>query len=570
MKRAWVVSLVLASALPGAPASAASAEYRNPILFADYSDPDVIRVGARYYMTASSFHFSPGLPLLESRDLVHWRLIGHALPKLTFDAKYDLPGPLGFSDGSERARFFAAMGHRYSAGVWAPALRFHDGHFYIYFPTPTEGIFMVSAKKPEGPWTAPVAVIAGPGLEDPCPFWDDDGKAWLIHSRVGAGPLILHRMSADGTKVLDAGQVIVEDPVNLPVLEGPKLLKRNGWYYIFAPFGGVEQGPQAVLRSRDIHGPYEVRTVLAPGNTPIQGPHQGGYVETPKGAGWFVHFNSTGAFGRIVHLQPVRWVDDWPLIGDPVEGSTTTGQPVLTHAVPDVGRTWKPVALQASDEFSARKLGVQWEWNHNPLDANWSLATRPGFLRLEATRAVDFLAARNTLTQVLQGPAMEVTTSMDIDGMRDGQRAGLGILQVQPNWIGVVMSGGMPYLTWSSAGAMVRGPGLQGSPVVLRLRVADQMVSYEFSTDDGVSFTPWGDPVKLRFSWWKGARPALFSFNPAGGEPGYADFDWVHVKVGAQPSDQGASCFTAKEIGRPTSSMWTRSPCTSAVYSNGP
>jgi len=256
-KASWLVAGLLASM------GAAAADYRNPILFADYSDPDVIRVGDRYFMTASSFHFSPGLPLLESRDLVHWTLIGHALPKLSFDPKYDLPGPLGFSDGSERARFFAEMGHRYSAGVWAPAIRHHKGRFYIYFPTPTEGIFMVSAKQPEGPWTAPVAVMAEPKLEDPCPFWDDDGKAYLIHSRVGAGPLILHRMSGDGTRVLDAGKVIVEDPVNLPVLEGPKLLKRNGWYYIFAPYGGVEKGPQAVLRSKNIYGPYEFRTVLA-------------------------------------------------------------------------------------------------------------------------------------------------------------------------------------------------------------------------------------------------------------------------------------------------------------------
>ena len=528
----WFVGLLAAGSAGAAPATTG---YRNPILFADYSDPDVIRVGDRYYMTASSFHFSPGLPLLESRDLVHWTLIGHALQKLPFDPRYDLPGPLGFSDGSERARFFAEMGHRYSAGVWAPALRFHKGRFYIYFPTPTEGIYMVSAKKPEGPWTAPVAVIAQPRLEDPCPFWDDDGQAYLVHSRVGAGPLILHRMSADGTRVLDAGKVIVEDPANLPVLEGPKLLKRNGWYYIFAPYGGVEKGPQAVLRSRNIYGPYEARTVLAPGNTPIQGPHQGGYVETPKGEGWFLHFNSAGAYGRIVHLQPVRWQDDWPIMGDPIEGSSTTGQPVMAHAAPDVGRTWPPVAIQASDEFTTQKLGVQWEWNHNPLDANWSLAARPGFLRLTATRAVDFVAARNTLTQILQGPAMEVTVSMDLKGMRDGQRAGLGILQVQPNWIGVVRTAGMPYLTWSSAGALVRGPGIQGSSLVLRLRTENEMVSYEFSTDDGGSFTPWGDQVKLRFSWWKGARPALFSFNTGEGEPGYADFDWVHVSVTPAP-----------------------------------
>jgi beta-xylosidase len=526
MKEAVAGMVLLLASL----ASGAQETYRNPILYSDYSDPDVIRVGSRYYMTASSFHFSPGLPLLESRDLVHWTLVGHALPKLPFDAKYDLPGPLGFTDGSERARFFAEMGHRYSAGVWAPAIRHHAGHFYIYFATPTEGIFMVKAKKIEGPWTEPVAVIAGPRLEDPCPFWDDDGNAYLVHSRVGAGPLVLHRMSADGTKVLDGGKTIVEDPVRLPVLEGPKLLKRNGWYYIFAPYGGVEKGPQAVMRSKDIWGPYDIRTVLEQGNTVVQAPHQGGYVETPNGDGWFAHFNSTGAYGRIVHLQPVRWVDDWPIMGEPIAGSTTTGQPVMSHAMPDVGRKWPPVAVQTSDEFASGKLGVQWEWNHNPLDANWSLAARPGFMRLVATRAIDFVAARNTLTQVLHGPATEITTRLEVDGMRDGQRAGLAVLQVQPAWLGVVQTAGRRYITWSFAGAQVAGPVLEGRSLQVRLRIADEVASYEYSVDEGATFVPLGTPSKLRFSWWKGARPALFSFNTGTGEAGHADFDWLHVR----------------------------------------
>ena len=371
-----------------------------------------------------------------------------------------------------------------------------------------------------------MAVIAEPRLEDPCPFWDDDGQAYLIHSRFGAGPLILHRMSADGSRVLDAGKVIVEDPVNLPVLEGPKLLKRNGWYYIFAPYGGVEKGPQAVLRAKNIFGPYEQRTVLAQGNTQVQAPHQGGYVETPKGAGWFLHFNSTGAYGRIVHLQPVRWVDDWPIIGEPISGSITTGQPVLTHAAPDVGRSFPPVAVQTSDEFNDDRLGVQWEWNHNPLDANWKLAG--GFLRLTATRATDLVAARNTLTQVLFGPETTITTRLDTAAMRDGQRAGLGVLQVQPNWIGVVQTAGTRRLTWSSAGAQLAGPALDGG-VQLRLKIAAESVSYEFSLDDGRSFTAFGSPARLRFSWWKGARPALFSFTTSDGDAGTASFDWLHV-----------------------------------------
>lgn len=532
--RPLLSALVIVPVLAVLPASAATPgrEYTNPILFADYSDPDVIRVGDDYVMAASSFHFSPGLPVLTSKDLVHWTIAGHALPRLPFDPAYDLPGPLNFDDASERARLDPAMGHRYSAGVWAPAIRHHDGRYYIYFATPTDGIFMVSAEKPEGPWSAPVALVAQAGFEDPCPFWDDDGSAWLVHSKVGAGPLILRRMSADGTRVLDEGTVIVEDAQNLPVLEGPKLIKRNGWYYIFAPYGGVEKGPQAVLRARDIRGPYEWRTVLAQGDTGVQAPHQGGYVETPSGEGWFAHFNSTGAYGRIVHLQPVRWIDDWPLIGEPVSASTTTGQPVARHAMPDVGRSWPAVHPQTSDDFGGPSLGVQWEWNHNPVDTNWSLAARPGHLRLTAMYAPGFLAARNTLTQVHHGSASQTTARIDVSGLHDGERAGLAMLQVQPNWIGVAQRDGERRLVFAAAGSETPGPRVTGNSVQLRQHVADQVVRYEYSLDDGRSFHALGEPRPMRFSWWKGARPALFDWSTVAeaSTRGHVDVDWVRIE----------------------------------------
>ena len=492
--------------------------YSNPILYADYSDPDIIRVGHDYYMVASSFHFSPGIPILRSRDLVHWTIVGHVLPRLPFAPEYDMPGPHTLTDAISKP----IGGTRYAGGVWAPSIRFHAGRFYVYFATPDEGIFMASAARAEGPWDAPVLVIDQPKLEDPCPFWDDDGTAWLVHSRHGAGPLILHRMSADGRRVLDAGTVIVEDKARLPILEGPKLYKRNGYYYILAPFGGVEKGAQVALRSRTIVGPYEQRVVLSQGTTALQGPHQGGWVETPSGQGWFVHFNSTGAFGRIAYLEPLVWKDDWPLIG-------AGGQPVATFAMPDTGSAPTKDALQESDAFSSKRLGPQWEWNHNPDDRRWSLTARPGFLRLVAGPAEHLVTARNTLTQILQGPRARITTRLDATKMRDGQRAGLSLFGVGPSWIGLVNDGGRLRVTLAVKGAETVGPVIDGRTIDLRAEVGpEQTVRYSYSLD-GTSFWAMGDAVALaRFSWWKGSRPALFSFT-RGAPGGSVDIDWVHV-----------------------------------------
>jgi beta-xylosidase len=508
------MSLAIAFAL----SAAAPATYRNPVLYADYSDPDVIRVGRDYYLAASTFHFSPGLPILHSRDLVHWSIVGHVLPKLTFAPEYDMPGPFQLTDATSKP----TTGTRYAGGVWAPSIRHHKGLFYIYWPTPDEGIFMATARNPAGPWSKPVTVIAGPGYEDPCPFWDDDGTAWLIHGMKGAGPLILHRMSADGKRVLDDGVVVAKDPERLPVLEGPKLYKRHGFYYIFAPIGGVGTGPQAVGRARSITGPYEWRDVLKPSDT-IAGPHQGGYVETPDGKGWFIHFNQTGAFGRIDYLEPVRWVDDWPVMGD------AAGQPVTRYAMPAPATRER---LQDSDEFASAKLGLQWSWNHNPDDAAWSLTARPGFLRLQADKADYLVTARNSLTQILQGPSSVITARMDVSHMADGERAGLSMFGVGPSWIGVVRAGGTNRVTLSIAGKDQSDVAVTHATIDLRVAVgADQKASYSYSFDGGRNFVRLGDKVPLSpFSWWKGSRPALFTYN-IDKAAGWIDVDWVHVET---------------------------------------
>lgn len=502
----------------------APATFRNPILFADYSDPDVIRVGTAYYMVSSSFHFSPGIPILRSYDLVHWTIIGSVLPRLPFAPEYDMPGPHSLTDKISKP----VGGTRYAGGVWAPSIRHHDGRFYVYWATIEEGVFMATAGDPAGPWSKPVKVIDERMLEDPCPFWDEDGTAWLVHSRHGAGPLILHRMSADGTRVLDKGEVIVEDKANLPILEGPKFYKRNGWYYIFAPIGGVEKGQQVALRARNIRGPYEWRVVLEQGSTQLEGPHQGGWIETPSGEGWFAHFNSTGAFGRIVHLQPVRWVDDWPIMGRPLPGKGS-GEPIMSPSWPTTGHAPTRDRLQDSDEFSAPKLSLQWAWNHNPDDTRWSLSARPGWLRLEAGEAQHLVTARNTLTQVLQGPESRITARIDLSHMADGQRAGLTLFGVRPSWIGAVRERGETHLTLAREGEERAGPRLTAETIELRAEVGrDQTVRYSYRLGTG-GFTPLGDAIPLaRFSWWKGSRPALFTFNKRG-PSGHIDVDWFRV-----------------------------------------
>ena len=344
--------------------------YSNPIIFADYSDPDVCRAGDDFYMTASSFSCVPGLPILHSRDLVNWTLIGHAFDRYIPD--FDIP--------------------RHGCGVWAPAIRFHDGRFYIFFGDPDNGIYMVRSKIPNAPpteWEPLHQVRRCRGWIDTSPFWDDDGQAYLVNafSRMRAGfrnVLHLHKMSPDGRELLDDGVEIISGHGNYTVIEGPKLYKRNGYYYILAPGGGVSHGYQIAFRSKNIYGPYESRIVLDRGTTPVNGPHQGAWINTPDGReDWFVHFQELLPYGRVAHLQPMRWADDWPVIGSDVK-KAGRGQPVLVHAKPRVGDAEgaMPSVPQTSDEFDSAVLGPQWQWWANFKTEWYSLKGRPGHLRL--------------------------------------------------------------------------------------------------------------------------------------------------------------------------------------------
>ena len=476
--------------------------YRNPVLYADYSDPDVIRVGGDFYLTASSFNCVPGLPVLHSRDLVNWQLIGHALAQL--------PHPR-----------YAQM--QPGCGVWAPALRYHAGKFWIFFPMPDEGVFRVTASHPAGPWSEPLLVQAGLGLIDPCPFWDDDGRAYLVHAYAGSRAGIKHRlrmcpMEPDGTRLLGEGHIIFHDPDRHPTLEGPKIYKRQGWYYVLAPAGGVEQGWQVALRSRSIHGPYEDRIVLSQGDTDINGPHQGALVDTADGNTWFVHFQDAGVYGRIVHLQPVEWRDGWPLMG-------RDGHPIMRHRkpVPDInGLILSPAT---SDSFDGPRLGFQWQWQANPQPSWHALDARPGWLRLYPQEE-EIISARqpNFLLQKFPSPQFILRTTLDASGLELGQFAGVVVAGRCAAMLGLERQGTEFKLVWREDGS-VKYLGSISNPLVhlwIKVRAGG---GCEFGCSNEADGGPTLQTFQAVKGEWIGAKMGLVSVKPRGGKQGgWADF----------------------------------------------
>ncbi|MGA2069937.1 MAG: glycoside hydrolase 43 family protein [Sedimentisphaerales bacterium] len=501
--------------------------YKNPVLYADYSDPDIIRVGDDYYMTASSFSCIPGLPILHSKDLVNWTIIGHALQKYP-DESFSKP--------------------QHGKGVWAPSIRYHNNYFYIYWGDPDIGIFMVKSRTPGGTWENPLLVLPGKGLIDVCPLWDDDGNAYLVHawarSRAGINSLLtVRKMNPEGTIASPQGVHVFDGREHHPTVEGPKFYKRDGFYYIFAPAGGVKEGWQLVLRSKNIYGPYEAKVVMDQGTTTVNGPHQGGWVETPEGQSWFIHFQDIGAYGRVTHLQPVEWINDWPVMGTD-EDKDGKGQPVLRFSKPRANGVCPITTPAESDEFDADSLGLQWQWQANPQQTWYALMRQTGFLRLFAINSPDqqnnLADVPNVLLQKFPAPDFTATTKIKLTANGDGERAGLVIMgsdyasvfiTEKNQQVSVVQVVCMNALQ-NGKEQVVEKQSVQTDAVSLRVKVSSPDARCQFSYSiDGNRFVPVGNEFKAKPGKWIGAKVGFFCVSPMNAKAGgYADFDWFRIE----------------------------------------
>ena len=522
--------------------------YTNPVLYADYSDPDAICVGDDFYLTASSFNCIPGLPILHSKDLVNWQIIGHALQEQQPKALFDMP--------------------QHGKGVWAPAIRHHDGEFYIYWGDPDQGIFMVKATDAAGPWSEPVCVISGSGMIDPCPLWDDDGHCYLVNawaaSRAGLNSVLTVReLSADGMRVIGQPRIVFDGGQVNHTTEGPKFYKRDGYYWIMCPAGGVAMGWQLAMRSRSPYGPYEWKRVMEQKDTDINGPHQGAWVhvemrnekgEMRNGADaedWFLHFNDKGAYGRVVYLQPVDWSSGWPVMGD-------KGKPVTKWRKPTTAPSPSSIVNpQESDEFNGQ-LGLQWQWhaNYNQL---YGMPTADGTFRLytnhlpslgEGSGVGSLWQAPNLLLQKPTAPRFTATAKVRMASKEDGQYGGVVMMGRDYSALVMLRQGDTFLLqrhtclgadehqaeqrqTLTTLKPTERDT-IPYSPAVyldlyLRMTVRDGICDYSYSLD-GRHFKSAGDPFTMKEGKWIGAK---FGFvaecSDRTANRGWLDVDWIRV-----------------------------------------
>ncbi len=375
---------------------------QNPMLWADVPDPDVIRVGDTYYLVSTTMHLMPGAPIMTSKDLKNWETVGYIFDRLTDSPKYDL-----------------LNGTVYGRGQWATSLKYHNGKFYALLAPNERGAmgdtYIFSAEKAEGPWTI---VSRMRHFHDCSLFFDDDGRVYVIY---GTGEMM--ELKPDLSDVIEGThqQLFQREEDEKGILEGSRMIKHNGKYYllmishVYAP---GKHRREVCYRADNIRGPYEKQVILESEFGGFSYEAQGTIVDTPDGDWMGIIFQDRGGVGRVLTVMPCRWVNGWPMLGDENGKVPETVRP-LVNGQP-------ATAIVKSDDFSSDKLGLHWQWNHNPIDEAWSLKERPGFLRLKTNRVVSNLyLAPNTLTQRMEGPTCSGTIAIDISKMKDGDCAGL-------------------------------------------------------------------------------------------------------------------------------------------------
>ena len=514
--------------------------YTNPVINADYSDPDVCvgPSGEDYYLTASSFQCAPGLPILHSKDLVNWEIIGYALKEL-------------YGGNKELIEHFSTPQH--GNGVWAPSIRFHDGEFYIYWGDPDYGVYMVKTHggNPAGEWEDPVCVIAGQGYIDTTPLWDEDGRCYLVNGWANsrakfASVLTVRELSPDGKRAIGQPVIVFDgNGTENRTCEGPKFYKRDGWYWIMCPAGGVPTGFQLAMRSKSPYGPYEHKIVLQQGKTAINGPHQGGWVHTKYGEDWFLHFQDKDAYGRVVHLQPVDWSTGWPIMGK-------KGEPVVTYQKPKSASTVQVNPVE-SDEFDTPQLGKQWQWQAN-YEEKYGVPTAFGTFRIYTHKLEEgwknLFLVPNMLLQKTPADKFTVTAKLRMTSKADGQFGGLIVMGRDYSALVVRRQGNDFQLVQMTCNGADKGkpqkesllatlkptaqdpidykPGIH-EDIYLRFTVDNSQVHFAWS-QNGKKFTDCGDEFKMREGVWIGAK---FGFIAAESDQkadrGWVEADWIRV-----------------------------------------
>lgn len=512
--------------------------YTNPVINADYSDPDVCVAGEDYYLTASSFNCIPGLPILHSKDLVNWEIVGHAVKELEPKQEFDRP-----SHGN---------------GIWAPSIRYHNGEFYIYWGDPDYGVFMVKTKDPAGEWSKPLCVIPGKGLIDTTPLWDDDGRCYLVNAYANsrsrfASVIAIRELSADGTKPIGNPVIIYDgNGTESRTCEGPKIYKRDGWYWVMFPAGGVPTGFQVAMRSKSPFGPYESKVVLAQGKTKINGPHQGAWVHTKFGEDWFLHFHDKEAYGRVVHLQPVTWKDNWPVTGVDKDGDYC-GEPVTTYRKPKTSGKVQVVNPAESDEFSDTRLGLQWQWHAN-YNETFGMPTAFGSYRVYTHKVSEkfqnLWEVPNLLLQKTPSDKFTATTKIRFTSKDQNQTGGLLMMGLDYSGLVVKRVGNDFQLLQISCKSADKGkpqteqliatlkptavdqidyqPGTH-IDIYMRMSVNDGKMHFSYSLD-GKKYTKCGTEFTMREGKWIGAKIGFVAYEPGQKtNRGWIDADWFRV-----------------------------------------